>query len=341
MMENSFDFLVDLKYVSKSEILFLICEYLDQYSNMRMADLLDFPDLAAINSSFTQATDPALKKRTNYSPAKLVQLSDIPIYPECIIGMNFSGNTFNQNTDDINKFEQFRGNKLVFADLNISDILNQDFKSVLANIQEVTFEDIFQIKRFGSVELKNVAKLNIKFKRLMEWVNDNNRNWSGIIPGKLQLTFSALMPTADWRSFDHVGFKRTFANLEYMELSEKSYTYFIKNIKRRRDEPDNKQIIKIFPETMPSLAITISDFRQIYYNGPQLPAGLRKLYLKLDEYVDFKFTGVKFLPDTITTLWISTSKPLNLDQQIPNCLEDLVITLKPRFLSVWEYCQNL
>lgn len=318
-MEETFDFLENLKTAINSELLFIICEYLDQYSNMRLSDLLDIPDLRAFNSTGgLKASNPSIQKRTKYSVVELEDLKKLTIWPDYHVGINIESSpddTFDPNADGFRKFKNFGGHKLILTDSESACILNSDYKDILNKIQIIKFEGLLEIRLFGCIRLTNILKV----------IADTS------------CLFNIGLENILCQEFDHIGFKKMFAKLKYVKLINRSYVYFIKTCKRHRDESDNKRLIKIFPESVEDMDISIYNFNQIYRDGSQLPTGIKKIHITLMDDADFKFAGTKYLPNCITTLMITTLKnrPLDLEHQIPDNLEALIInTYKPLLINL-------
>lgn len=314
------DILEHFRDLYKGELLMLICEYLDQFDNLRMSKLLKMPILSSINSDFSNVLIGNFRiKEINQKHNDFIKENRIIYYNECVFDIYNERfiqpeKKFNDSITPIKVFGRFTGNCLIINGENRGDIFQTKTKKPFENIEEIFITDMHMLR---------VIPENVYFPNLYS----------------IKLRFEKLISYSD---FDFFGFSKVFRNVQEVTIFPTKIiipdfqpkTYIPLKVKKRKHGDEGKIMpVSLFPESVKSLTIKLYDFKQIMYEGKTiLPKKLEELFLitRLD------FTSIeKILPNYIKKMVIIYyGGNLDLENQIPDDLEYLELIIAVECIKV-------
>lgn len=293
--ERAFD---DLVRIAGSELLFIICGYLNQHENHRIYRLLRSEMLA--NRSVRRFLESTAEKIKKINSEISVPLDDVTprLYQMPVFKCQDTA-IFRHGIEPTDGFSEFQGTGLALS-VDNSDILNATFADKLRQIEMVDFVGLNEIKMFGMLQMNN---LYIKSR-----IVDINANW---------------------RRFDVKGFRSMFAKVQHITLSGDHKTYFVTQ-KRGRGDEVIERVYRIFPDSVTDMRIEMYYFDQIYYQNPILPASLRNLTIDLKQYLPIMSDeNIRRFPGSIKVLRVETKlDELNLENYLSEGIEELAISVK-------------
>jgi len=313
----------------KGELLMLICEYLDQFDNLRMSKLLKMPILSSINSDFSNIVITSTRiKEINEKNDDFIKIYRYIYYRECVFDIQdeylvLPEEKFDDSVIHMNEFNKFTGSCLIINGENRGDIFRVKTKTPFEKIKEIFIKNMHMFRIIPEdVYFPNLHCLKLKFDKPISYSD-----------------------------FDFSGFSKMFRNLQEVTIFPTKMTnpdfqpktYILTKAKKRKLGDEKKIIpVSLFPESVKSLTIKLNNFRQIAYEGKViLPKKLEDLFL----VTNLDFTTIKNpLSNYIKKLVILYyGNNLDLENKIPDNLEylELIIAIECENLNLGSLPPNL